>query len=104
MPLVTGNLSVQSRAAELLLAVLHHPQNVMRETSEVEKVPVPEGNMGWEEWDMLTAVAASLRESLAQGGQRPLDAEIHLLRHLAARHQPGLSQERVARQQVEQGA
>ena len=91
MPLVTGNLNVHNRAAELLVAVLNHPQDVMRETWAIENVKVPEGEpegqMGWEEWDVLTAVAASLRESSARGDQRKLDAEIHLLRHLAARHQ-----------------
>ncbi len=93
MPLVTGNLNVQSKAADLLLAVLHHPQDVMGETRAIENVKVPEGVKGWEEWeeweewDVLTAVAASLRESSVCGGQRKMDAEIHLLRHLAARHQ-----------------
>lgn len=86
MPFVTGNLDVQNRAAELLVAVLHHPQDVMRETWAIENVKAPEGQVGWEEWDVLTAVAASLRESSTRGDQRKLDAEIHLLRHLAARH------------------
>ena len=87
MPLVTGNLNVQNQAAELLAAVLHHPQDVIRETRAIESVKALEGQMGWEEWDVLTAVAASLRESSIRGDQRRLDAEIHLLRHLAARHQ-----------------
>ena len=91
MPLVTGKLNVQNRAADLLLAVLHHPQDVMGETRAIENVKVREGVKGWEEWDVLTAVAASLRESSVCGGQRKPEAEIHLLRHLAARHQQALS-------------
>lgn len=87
MPLVTGNMNAQNRAAELLLAVLHHPQDVMGKTRAIENVEVPEGVKGWEEWDVLTAVAASLRDRTARGDQRQLDTEIHLLRHLAARHQ-----------------
>ena len=91
MPLVTGNLNVPNRAAELLVAVLHHPQDVMREAWAIENVKAPAGQMAWEEWDVLTAVAASLRESSVCGGQREPEAEIHLLRHLAARHQQALS-------------
>ena len=92
MPLVTGNLNVPNRAAELLVAVLHHPQDVMREAWAIENVKAPAGQMAgeeweeWEEWDVLTAVAASLRKSSTRGDQCKLDAEIHLLRHLAARH------------------
>lgn len=86
MPLVTGNLNVPNRAAELLVAVLHHPHDVMREAWAIENVQAPDGQMAGEEWDVLTAVASSLRKSSTCGDQHKLDAEIHLLRHLAARH------------------
>ena len=88
MPLVTGNLSVRNLAADLLVTVLHHPQDVMRETTAIAKraqtLGMPDSG---EEWDVLTAVAASLREFSARGDQRQPAAEIHLLRHLAARRQ-----------------
>ena len=86
MPLVTGNLNVTNRAAELLVAVLHRPQDVMRKAWAIENVQGPAGQMAGEEWDVLSAVAASLRKSPTSSDQCKLDAEIHLLRHLATRH------------------
>ena len=87
MAFVMGNLVVRNLAAELLAAVLDHPQNVVQEarqieTSEVARAVSPEG---LEEWDLLTAVAVSLRENSTRGEVRQPEAEIHLLRHLAAR-------------------
>jgi hypothetical protein len=82
MAFVTGNVAVQSLAAELLAAVLDHPQNVIREARQIE---TSGETVGSEEWDLLTAVAASLRESSTRGDGRQPEAEIHLLRHLAAR-------------------
>jgi len=81
---VTGNLNVRNLAAELLAAVLHHPQDVAK---EIERVRSLSAIATEEEWEVLTAVACSLRESSARGDRRPPAAEIHLLRHLAARHQ-----------------
>jgi len=84
MPHVTGNTDVPNLAAELLAAVLHHPQDVAR---EIERVGSLSATAPEEEWEVLSAVACSLRESSARRDRRPPAAEIHLLRHLAARHQ-----------------
>ena len=84
MAFVTGHLDVQNLAAELLTAVLHHPQSVIRQAHEVELL----GQGRDEEWEVLTAVACSLRESAARGDGRQPAAEIHLLRHLAECRQP----------------
>jgi hypothetical protein len=83
MAFVMGNLVVRNLAADLLAAVLDHPQNVIREARQIEASEVV--REGSEEWDLLTAVAVSLRESSTRGDIRQPEAEIHLLRHLATR-------------------
>ena len=84
MAFVMGNLVVRNLAADLLAAVLDHPQDVIQEARQIEASEMVKAE--WpEEWDLLTAVAASLRESSTRGEIRQPEAEIHLLRHLATR-------------------
>jgi hypothetical protein len=84
MALVTGNVEIFNRAADLLATVLHHPQNIMRKASEL-------GQSNWlegcEEGEVLTAVAASLYSKGIAGERHRPEAELHLLRHLVTRHQ-----------------
>ena len=100
MALVTGNSDLQNLAAGLLASVLFHPQDVMRKAGEIERLALRqdkreveekkiEGKLDAknEEWEVLTAVAASLRDSSPRWNAHPPAAEIHLLRHLAARRQ-----------------
>lgn len=95
---------MQNLAAGLLATVLFHPQDVIRKAGEIECLAVREdkreveekkvdGNPDAkpdtknEEWEVLAAVAASLRDSSPRWNSHPPAAEIHLLRHLAARRQ-----------------
>ncbi len=63
------------------MAVLHHPAEVRQTADQIESM----GTERLEEWEVLTAVAASLRECRLGEDRRQPEAEIHLLRHLAAR-------------------
>lgn len=75
MPFVNGNQEVPTLASNLLAALLDRPGQVATEVSAIEAIPSHPS----EEWEVLAAVAASLRTT-----QDPA-AEIHLLRHLASR-------------------
>lgn len=89
MAFVTEDLQMQNLAANLLTAVFQGPALMISEARAIE-LRGWDGKGGSEEWEVLAAVATSLRQSAKNEGQASREAEIHLLRHLATRHEQRL--------------
>ncbi len=82
---------MQVLAANLLTAVFEGPERMIREARAIEQGGEQGSGQGTarsEEWELLAAVATSLRQDVSPQPQGQWQAEIHLLRHLAGRREP----------------